>query len=75
MKKKLFFSLSLISHIGVATALPLLVLALGGRHLDHAYNSSPKFFIVGVATATFITFYTLRSITSKAIKTLSGESE
>jgi hypothetical protein len=75
MKKKLFFSFSLISYIGIATALPLLVLGLTGRYLDRIYSSSPKLFIIGITIAALTSFCILRSITTKAIKTLSKETE
>ena len=70
MKNKLFFSLSLVSYIGIATALPLVVFGLGGRYLDGLYSTPPKLFIVGIVIAAFISFFTLRSITAKAIKKL-----
>lgn len=73
MKNKLFFSLSLVSYIGISTAIPLVVFGLGGRYLDSKYQSSPKLFIVGIAIAAVISFFTLRAITSRAIKVLSKE--
>lgn len=73
MKNKLFFSLSLVSYIGISTAMPLVIFGLGGRYLDGKYHSSPKFFIVGIAIAALISFFTLRTITSRAIKVLGKE--
>lgn len=73
MKKKLFFSLSLISYIGIATALPLIVFGIVGRYIDRLYNSSPKIFMLGIILAAITSLFVLRSITKKAIEALGKE--
>lgn len=73
MKNKLFFSLSLVTYIGISTAMPLVLFGLGGRFLDNRYHSSPKLFIVGIAVAAVISVFILRAITLRAIKVLGKE--
>lgn len=75
MKKKLFFSLSLISYIGIATTLPLIIFGIVGRYIDRSYNSSPRIFILGIILAATISLFVLRSITKKAIESLGKEND
>ncbi len=70
MKNKLVFAISLVSYIGIATALPLVIFGLGGRYLDKIYNTTPKLFLIGIAIASVISYLTLRNITYRAIKIL-----
>lgn len=68
MKKSLLFSLSFIGSVGFATAIPVVVLALLGRYLDHRYNSEPKFFIILLILSVVIVFFTLKKIVREAIE-------
>jgi len=73
MKNKLFFSLSLVSYIGLATALPLIIFGMGGRYLDKIYATAPKLFLLGIAIAAVFSFLILRAISARAIKILGKE--
>lgn len=66
MKKSLFFSFSLIGSIGFGVAVPLVIMALIGRYIDKAYDTSPKFLIGGIAFSTIIVFFNLRRIVRDA---------
>lgn len=68
MKKRLLFSLSLMGYIGIATALPLVVLAIAGKYIDSKYDSSPKFLVIFILLAAMMSFFILRNIVSKAIE-------
>jgi len=68
MKKGLFFSLSFIGTVGIATALPLVLFAFLGIYLDKKFQTSPIIFIVCIAIAAFLSFLMLRKITKKAIE-------
>lgn len=67
MKKGLFFALSFIGQVGIATAVPLVALALLGRYLDQRFDSAPKLFIVGIILAAGASILILRQITKKMI--------
>jgi len=67
MKKGLFFALSFIGQVGIATAVPLVALALLGRYLDQQFNTTPKLFIIGIAIAAVASVLILRQITKKMI--------
>jgi len=68
MKKGLFFSLSFIGSIGVATALPLVLFAFLGRFLDHKFSTRPTIFIICLVVSAGLSFLMLRQITKKAIE-------
>lgn len=53
----LWTALSLAWDLGYMIALPLVILALVGRWLDHKWNSSPLMLLVGVVVA-----FTLSSV-------------
>ena len=68
MKKGLFFSLSFIGNIGVATALPIVLFAFLGRFLDQKFNTRPTLFIICIVASAGLSFLMLRRITQKAIE-------
>lgn len=68
MKKRLFFSLSLMGSVGIATALPLVGLGLLGRYIDNIYGTSPKFLIVFIILSAIISIFILRNIVNEAIE-------
>ena len=47
-KNQLWEALSLAWELGYAIAIPLVVLALGGRWLDRKFDTSPWMLLVGV---------------------------
>lgn len=67
MKKSLFFAFGLIGTIGFATAIPLVVLGLLGRYLDGRFGTAPYLFLLGLAIATVIVYFTLRQIVKRAM--------
>lgn len=48
MKKSLIYALYLGLQLGLIIALPLVILALGGRLLDRHLNTSPLFLLLGI---------------------------
>lgn len=46
--RPLFRALSLVGNLGVEIALPLIVLAVGGRMLDRKFDTSPGFLLGGI---------------------------
>lgn len=48
-------ALGLAWELGYAIALPLIVLAVGGRLLDKALDATPLFMLIGVVLSMFIT--------------------
>jgi len=66
MKKSLLFSFSLMGSIGFAVAIPLVSLALLGRYLDKAFDSSPKLFIAMIALSTVLVYFILKKIVKDA---------
>ncbi|MFZ5391032.1 MAG: AtpZ/AtpI family protein, partial [Patescibacteria group bacterium] len=48
-------ALGLAWELGYAIALPLIVLAVGGRLLDKALGATPLFMLIGVVLSMFIT--------------------
>lgn len=68
MKKSFIFSFSLMGSIGLAVAVPLLILALLGRYIDGIYGSSPRFLLIMIALSTVPVYFLLRRIVSEATK-------
>ena len=48
-------ALSLAWELGYLIAVPLVVLALAGRYLDHRWGTSPLFLLVGVVLSVLVT--------------------
>ncbi|MBU1039412.1 AtpZ/AtpI family protein [Patescibacteria group bacterium] len=48
-------ALGLAWELGYAIALPLIILAVGGRWLDKALDSTPIFMLIGVVLSMFVT--------------------
>lgn len=60
MKKgtsNLWQALSLLGQLGYVIAVPLVILALGGRFIDKKYGTSPWFLIVGMFLALVISTF------------------
>ena len=51
------FTLSFAWNLGYSIAVPLVVLALGGRFLDKKFGSSPWFLIAGILISIAISSY------------------
>lgn len=54
-KSGVMAALGLAGQLGYIIALPIVILALGGRFLDQRYGTSPLFLIVGMALAVAVT--------------------
>lgn len=52
-----FRPLALAWELGYTIAIPIVVLALGGRLLDRYFESSPVFLLVGILTSICITSF------------------
>lgn len=52
-----FYPLALAWELGYTIAIPLVVLALGGRMLDRYFETSPAFFLAGIIASLFITSF------------------
>lgn len=48
---------SLVFELGFIIAIPIALLALGGRLLDKHLNTSPLFILVGIGLAIFLTSF------------------
>ncbi len=57
--RPLMSAFGLAWELGYTVAIPLVILAGGGRLLDRYFNTSPLFLLVGVATSIAITVYVL----------------
>lgn len=68
LKKSLIFSFSLISQIGFATAIPLVMFGLIGRYLDRKYGTSPYLLLLGLAIATVQIYFYIKKIIKSALK-------
>lgn len=53
-KSVLWQSISIAMQLGYVIAIPLVVLAIGGRILDKHYNSSPIFLLTGVVLSLIV---------------------
>jgi len=56
-KSNLWQALSLLGQLGYVIAVPLVILALGGRFIDKKYGTSPWFLIVGMFFALIISTF------------------
>lgn len=57
--RPLMSAFGLAWELGYTIAIPLVILAGGGRLLDRYFNTSPLFLLIGVATSIIITVYVL----------------
>lgn len=48
MKQSFLLALALGARLGFSIAIPLVILALGGRLLDRRYDTSPLFLLIGI---------------------------
>ena len=69
--KSLLQTISLSLQLGFTIALPLVVLAIGGRILDKKFQTSPLFLILGLLSALIISTILLY----QKIKAIIKESE
>jgi len=53
-KEGVWSALSLAWQLGYTIAIPIVVLALGGRFLDKHFNASPWFLLAGIFVSLFL---------------------
>ncbi|MFH1193472.1 MAG: AtpZ/AtpI family protein [bacterium] len=56
-KSDMWQALSLLGQLGYVIAIPLVILALGGRFIDKKYGTSPWFLIAGMFLALIISTF------------------
>lgn len=67
-KSTLWQALSLLGQLGYVIAIPLVILALGGRFIDKKYGTSPWFLIAGMFLALVISTFWVYKKTAEIMK-------
>lgn len=70
MKKDLIFAFAMIGQIGFATAIPLVLLGLGGRYLDGRFGTAPYLFLLGLILAGIFAYLSVKRIVKEYLKEL-----
>ncbi len=68
MKKRLFFSLKFLGKVALATVLPLVLLAYGGKIVDNQLGTTPWLLVIGASLALIITILWIRKMTKNLTK-------
>jgi F0F1-type ATP synthase assembly protein I len=63
-----FSALSLAFELGYIIAIPIVGFALGGRLLDHKFDSSPIFLLLGIFVSILLSSYLVYKKTQKIIQ-------
>ena len=61
------YALSLVFELGYIIALPIVILALGGRLLDRKLDSSPAFLLLGISIAILLSSYLVHQKMKKIV--------